>query len=109
MSSARTVLAGLLLCGVGTAPTITQAAAPRATAHLAEAGPPNVTGVWTFRTNDTGDNLARFTLFLRQQGTQVTGFDTGGEPVSGSVTGSTLSFTVYGVSSEDDYHYYVSS
>jgi hypothetical protein len=103
MSLGTTALAGLLLCGGGSAPTFTQAAAPRATVRLASAGLASVTGVWTFATNDTGDNLARFTLLLRQRGALVTGFDTGGEPVYGRITGSTLSFTVYGVSSEDDY------
>jgi hypothetical protein len=103
VSLGTTALAGLLLCGGGSAPAFTQAAAPRATVRLAPAGLASVTGVWTFATNDFGDNLAHFTLLLRQRGTQVTGFDTGGEPVYGSVSGSTLSFTVYGVSSEDGY------
>lgn len=96
MSLGSMVLAGLLLTGGG-APMVTRAAAPVALA------PASVTGVWTFKTNDSPDNLVHFTLYLQQQGTSLTGFDTGGEPVRGTVTGNTLSFTVYGVSSEDDY------
>jgi hypothetical protein len=98
-----TALAGLLLGGTATFPARIQAAVPRDSALLAPAGSTSVTGVWTFATNDTVDNLTRFSLILRQSGTQVIGFDGGGEPVFGSVSGSTLSFTVFGVSSEDDY------
>jgi hypothetical protein len=103
MLSVKSMALVTLLIGWATAPTATRAATVQTAADPALTLPGSVTGVWAFKTNDTPDNLVRFTLFLRQQGTSLVGFDTGGEPVLGSVTGQTLSFTVYGVSSEDDY------
>jgi hypothetical protein len=61
----------------------------------------NVTGTWNFTTTDPG--FEHFTLIFKQVGHKLRGHDSGGERITGRVFGWKISFTVHGVSSEDDY------
>jgi hypothetical protein len=61
----------------------------------------NIVGTWNFTTTDS--LYASFTLTLQQSGSQLSGNDQYGQPVSGTMSGLNIDFTVTGVSSEDDY------
>jgi len=60
-----------------------------------------VTGTWNFTSTDS--LYPQFTLIFKQVGHKLRGHDSGGERITGRVVGRKISFTVHGVSSEDDY------